>query len=165
MKRLLQFSLMLIAFACVFSACSDDDDDDKSVISYSSLPQQSKDFVTTHFPNNTVTIALEVTDAKNINSITNAKYFVYLTDSFEIDFTASGEWAKVDSENDFVELPATVLALLPSSAIEYIRTNYTTAKINSITKLNQTSSRYEVDLSNGADLYFNADGQHIATDH
>lgn len=160
MKRLLKFSLILIAFATIITACSDDDDDVDNVINTSSLPQASKNFVAEHFPNQTITLAKETAVA---DPITRSKYFVYLTNGYEIDFDNSGAWVSVEVDGRATELPASVLNLLPVAALQYTRTNYPTALIKEITKLTINNQlRYDIELNNDLDLIFNADGQFLA---
>jgi len=102
-----------------------------------------------------------------VNPITKAKYYVYLTNSYEIDFDTNGKWVEVEHDTkDAVELPANVLTLLPAKALAYVRTNYPAEKIKSIKKLSiNDQQRYEVDLTNGLDLTFSADGQFISIDN
>lgn len=164
MKKLLKFSLMLLVATFVFSSCSSDDDDDNdTVIAESSLPQAARTFVSQYFPSEKITLAKE---GVVVNPITKSKYYVYLTNSYEIDFDTDGIWVEVELDTkDAVELPADVLALLPANALSYVRTNYPSDIIKSMKKLVVNNlQRYEVDLNSGPDLTFDFDGQFISAD-
>ena len=164
MKKLLKFSLMLFVATFILSSCSSDDDDDyDTVISESSLPQTARTFVSQYFPSEKITLAKE---GVVVNPITKTKYYVYLTNSYEIDFDSDGNWVEVELDTkDTTELPSNVLSLLPATALAYVRTNYPAEKIKSITRLTvNNQQRYEVDLSNGLDLTFSADGTFIGLD-
>lgn len=164
MKKILNFSLMLLAVTFIFSSCSSDDDDDiDTVITESSLPQTARSFISQHFSAETVTL---VKEAIVVNPTTKTKYYVYLTNAYEVDFDTNGNWVEVDVDSKTsVELPTSVLSLLPAKALEYTRANYPTGKIESIKKITVNNAQiYEVDLNNGPDLKFAADGQFISAD-
>lgn len=163
MKRLLKISLMLVAVMSFFVACSDDDDDDdyQTVISAESLPIKAKEFISEHFATETVTLAKEAALA---NPITGAKYFVYLTNAYELDFDNTGKWVNVESEKN-IALPASVIALLPAAIPTYVTTNYPTAFIKEMMKLNINNTlQYKIELNTDLDLIFDANGQFIRVD-
>lgn len=162
MKKLLKYSLILFTLTFIATSCSDDDDDIDNVIAIPSLPQASRAFIDEHFPTQTITLAKEVSVA---DPVTRAKYFVYLTNGYEIDFDFTGAWVSVEVEDKSTELPASVLDLLPTASLQYVRINYPNSLIKEIQKLIVNNQlRYEVELNNDIDLSFDADGQFIGID-
>lgn len=162
MKKLLKFSLMLLAVTVIFTSCSSDDDDDNSVIAFNQLPQAAQSFVSQYVPNQTVTITKE---APVQNYITGAKYYVYLTGGYELDFDASGNLVKAALDLKTSALPASFVKLLPTATQTYLATNYPNIGVNEFEK--QTISgtqRYKVELVNDVDLIFNANGQFVGID-
>ena len=81
---------------------------------------------------------------------------VYLNDGTEVDFDARNQWEKVDCHTKAV--PA---ALVPSAIASYVKANYQSLPI---TKIDNNRYGYDIELSNGLELKFNANGQFMGID-
>lgn len=154
MKKLLKISLLLVIALFTFSACTEDDDSEDFIVAYESLPTQCKTFVTTHFPNATVSLVKE----RYVAELNGAYYMVYLNGGYEIDFNKTGVWVKV--EHSINALPQSVVKLLPTVTQDYISANYASSKVLEVEKL--VSGGYEVDLDNDIDLIFDSAGQFLS---
>lgn len=143
-----------IALSLLFSASSCDSDDDReSIISAADLPKAADTFVTTYFPNTTYQLVKKQRKADSDGSI----YDVYLTNGFEIDFDANGNWVDIDGHH--LEVPA---ALIPEKISAYITANYPNQFVTSIDK---EPSHIEVDLSNNVELIFDSLGNFMRIDN
>ena len=92
---------------------------------------------------------------KMINKIT--KYEVILTDGTEISFDKNGNWENVET-NINKSVPS---AFIPEAIAAYIGKNHKDTRIVGIEK---ERKGYEVELSNGIDLKFDADGKFLRYD-
>lgn len=72
-----------------------------------------------------------------------------LSNNFEIDFTAEGEWVDIDGNNS--EVP---VEIIPDNIAGYVTENYTDLFITGIDK---EPTGYEINLSNDLDVYFDQD--------
>ncbi|MDO4225302.1 MAG: PepSY-like domain-containing protein, partial [Bergeyella zoohelcum] len=122
-----------------------------------SLPQEANTFLQTHFAG--VNISRIERDSDDND------YEVYLANGYELEFNSTGIWKDVNGGTNR-PLPASVLALLPSGIENYRATNYPSTTIIEVEKnfTNGTLTGYNVDLSNGVDLIFNADGNFVRFD-
>ncbi|GJH41761.1 hypothetical protein RCZ04_23110 [Capnocytophaga sp. HP1101] len=109
------------------------------------LPQPARDFISIHFPHTSVK---EVEKEKNING-----YSVELKDRTELEFTANGDWLKVDGE-DGHSIPTT---FFPKKIADYV-----TAQGLIIEGIRKTNIGYKVDIiGSHTDLFFNHNGEPI----
>jgi hypothetical protein len=117
------------------------------------LPQAAKDFMNTHFAGLTYTIVRDENE------------FDVYTDVYEIEFNRQGNWTKVAGRAK-TTLPESFLALNPVNNMNhYVRTNYPGRYIVEVEKdFDNGKLYYDVDLNNGIDLIFNAEGQFIKRD-
>ena len=114
------------------------------------LPEAVTTFVQQHFPGATV-VRVE-TD----NEFGGLEYDVTLNDGTEVDFDTSNQWEVVDCK-----VKAVPAALVPATIANYVKTNFQSLPI---TKISNKRYGYEVDLSNGVELKFNAKGQFVGMD-
>lgn len=114
------------------------------------LPEPITTFLKQYFPG--ATVAGVETD----NEYGGLEYDVYLNDGTEVDFDARNQWEKVDCHTKAV--PA---ALVPSAIASYVKANYQSLPI---TKIDNNRYGYDIELSNGLELKFNANGQFMGID-
>lgn len=155
MKKAIFTSLIALVLSISFVSCSNSDDDDntKQSIAYSALPENARTFIELHFPE--ITVALVQQNA--IPDLDGSIYDVYLSNGFEIDFTAEGNWTDVDGK-----LQAVPAAIIPTPINEYVATNYPNLFVTSI---EIEAFGYDIELSNGLDLLFDPQGNFIRIDY
>ena len=143
MKRKFLTLAFLALGTTAFVSCSDDDDE--TVINAQELPENAQTFVSTHFP------AADYTkiEKKQAAESDGTLYEVELSNNFEIDFTAEGEWVDIDGNNS--EVP---VEIIPENIAGYVTENYTDLFITGIDK---EPTGYEINLSNDLDVYFDQD--------
>lgn len=121
-----------------------DKDDNDEKISLESLPEISQAFIEEHFASSTVK---EVKKDKD-------SYEVEFTDKTEVEFYASGEWKKVETDND-IALPGSVINLLPEKAVAYLASTYPNKTVKEIENKKEL---YEVELYNNIAITFDKEG-------
>ena len=124
-------------------SCSDDDEP----VPVTKLPSSAQTFLNTYFDN------------VDIISVTKDKddYDVLLSNGYSVEFNTSGEWTDVDAP-----VGKTVpTGFYPAAIDTYISSAYSGNGINEISRIDRG---YEVELINGTDLYFSADGTYIGID-
>jgi hypothetical protein len=139
---------MFLTLSTVFISC-----EEKELITKSALPQASIKFIDTHFDGVDISMIVKETETFSRN------YTVYMANGFEIDFTKSGEWDKVDGEN--TSIPESILTLLPQGILTYVEGSIPDY---SIVEINKERSKYEISLSNDMDLKFNSKGEFLRLD-
>ncbi len=142
--------LALIAAMMIFVSCDDEKD-----ISYSDLPKQSQTFLEAHFRNIKVSrVVKDRDDGRNT-------WEVKLANGWEVDFRKNGEWDYIDCHSSPV--PESIFILLPETTkiLNYCGENYPNAHIVEIDK---ESFGYDIELSNGTELKFNAQGDFSGVD-
>ena len=114
------------------------------------LPEAAKAFVQQHFPGQVIDYVVRDTD------FDGDVYEICLNNGVEIDFDLAGIWEKVDCNYDAV----------PNEIIPNVIANYVNAHHGGdfIVKIDKEHYGYEVELSNGIELKFTADGQLLAYD-
>lgn len=85
------------------------------------------------------------------------EYEVILTDGSEIDFDRAGNWKNVET-NRSVSVPSGFIA---KPIQDYVKAKHPGTKVVGIEK---KRSGYDVELNNGVDLKFNADGKFLKYD-
>ncbi len=152
--NLLKILALVFIATPLFAACSDSDDDDKEkVIAYTELPETIKTLVAANFGDATATRVIK----KNKAEADGTLYEVSLSNGFEIDFDAEGNWTEIESDNK--EIPT---ELIPLSISTYVTENYPAIFITGIDK---EANGYHVDLSNDVDLEFDKDGNFVRVDN
>ena len=132
MKKILL--VLVVALLSVGSAMADN-----RPISSEQLPDKAKQFLKQHFPQQRVTLATQDHD------LVGRDYEVTLDDGTRIDFSASGEWQKVESRGT---VPS---ALVPAGVASYVHKHYANDKI---VRIERDKRDFEVRLSNGLELTF-----------
>jgi len=142
-----------IALSILFSTTSCNNDDEReSIITSADLPTTSDTFVSTYFPNTTYLTVKKQNKADSDGSI----YDVYLTNGFEIDFDAAGNWIDIDGNHQVI--PA---ELIPEKINTYVTANYANLFVTSIDK---ETTYIEVELSNNLGLVFDLQGNFLRID-
>ncbi len=107
------------------------------------LPEAATAFLNEYFPNEQI---------RKIDK-EGSKYEVKMQSDAEFDFDRNGEWTKVNCRKEPV--PAEVL---PTPILQYVEANYPGVFV---TEIEMIGSKYEVDLSNGLDMFFTKDGEFV----
>lgn len=152
MKKIIQTSFIALSLLLTMTSCDSDDDNKESAISASDLPIAATTFVTTYFPNATYLTIKKQYKADNDGSI----YDVHLTNGFEVDFDANGNWIDIDGNHQAIPVE-----LVPEKIQTYITTNYANQFAISIDK---EPTYIEVELSNNLELVFDLQGNFLRID-
>lgn len=131
----------------------DGDNDNEIVVDGNTLPDAAKAFLSTHFPLATIRLVEKEYSARPNGSV----YDVTLSNGFEIDFDANGNWTEIDGNRTSV--PA---AIIPERIQAYIALQYPAL---SIVKIDKEHTGYDVELSNDLDLLFSLQGDFIRIDY
>lgn len=134
--------LITLIIAVCFSVYAQD----KYSINRDDLPEPAREFLTEHFPK--AKVGMIKTDK---HFLKKTDYDVKLVNGTKIEFNNSGKWTSVDCNRS--EVPD---AIIPRAIRKYVRTNYPDVKI---VKIERTSSKYEIGLSDDVELTFNLLGQ------
>jgi hypothetical protein len=145
MKRRFFTIAFLALGAFTFVSCSDDDDTNETMIEAQDLPENARNFVSTYFPTAEYSRVEENSAVENDGTL----YEVDLSNNFEIDFTAEGDWVDVDGNDQ--EIPE---GIVPQKIAEYVSENYPDVFI---TGIDTESNGYEVELSNDLDVFFDTE--------
>lgn len=140
MKKLIL--VILIAVMTVVSGYAFD----KYSIDRNDLPESAQQFLTTYFPK--AKVGMVKTDK---HFLKKTDYDVKLVDGTKIEFSNSGKWTSVDCKGR--EVPQDIV---PRAIRNYVKKNFPDVKI---VKIEKTSKRYEVKLSDDVELSFNLLGQ------
>ena len=123
--------------------------------SYPSLPQSAKEYIEKNFKGYIINHYEKDTD------ILDVEYQVYVTNNentYKLNFDKKGVVEKIESKNDRVALPASVI---PSKVSQYVRANYPKTKIIEWKRKRNTQV---VELSNDLELEFNHRGDFLRID-
>jgi hypothetical protein len=123
--------------------------------SYPSLPQSAKEYIEKHFKGYMINHYEKDTD------ILDVEYQIYVTNNentYKLNFDKKGVVEKIESKNDRVALPASVI---PSKVSQYVRANYPKTKIIEWKRKRNTQV---VELSNDLELEFNHRGDFLRID-
>lgn len=119
---------------------------DKYSINREDLPEAAREFLDTHFPK--AKVGMIKTDR---HLLKKTDYDVKLVNGTKIEFNNSGKWTSVDCKKSAVPE-----SIIPKTIRTYVKKNYPDVKI---VKIEKTTSKYEVDLSDDVELTFNLFGQ------
>ncbi len=119
---------------------------DKYSVNREDLPQPAQEFLTTYFPK--AKVGMIKTDK---HFLKKTDYDVRLVNGTTIEFNNSGKWTSVDCKGK--EVPSEII---PKAIRNYVSKNFPDVKI---VKIEKTSSKYEVGLSDDVELIFNLLGQ------
>lgn len=119
---------------------------DKYTIDRSELPQAAQDFLTEHFPKAKVGM---IKVDKHLLKKTD--YDVKLVNGTKIEFNNAGNWTSVDCKN-----AAVPESIVPKTIRNYVKKNFSDVKI---VKIEKTTTKFEVELSDDVELTFDRLGQ------
>lgn len=148
MKKFLSIFVLLAIFSLAFVTVSCEDDNDGQKITEQNLPQNAQTFLATFFPAQSVSSV--VREHENGVMIYEVKYY----SGFSVEFDSEGNWTDVDAP-DGKEIP---MGIAPDAIANYVNDNYPATPINEISR---KTTGYEVELTSGLDLYFDASGNFI----
>ncbi len=136
---------ILMIFAVMFTAMSGFALDKYSV-DREDLPQLAQAFLREYFPKSKV--GMIKTDK---HFLKKTDYDVKLVNGTKIEFNNEGKWTSVDCKTR--EVPQ---GIIPKPIRTYVNKNFPDVKI---VKIEKTSTKYEVELSDDVELTFNLLGQ------
>lgn len=151
------FLTSFAALAILLSATSCDSSDvlpnnNENVITPTTLPSTAKVFTDTYFPN----AVYKSTVKLNSPSINGSIYDTSLSNGYEIDFDANGNWTEIDGGNQAIPT-----ALIPEKINAYIAANYPGLFV---VQIENEKTKYDVELSNDLDLVFTMQGDFVRID-
>ena len=158
-----KFFSMALAATITFSSCSSDDDQGTDVdlnltaqlsdayVNPASLPQSILNYISTNYPDNTITEA-EIEDNNN--------YEVELNNDVELVFDQQGNFLGIDddSDDDFGDEDIAV-GDLPENIRTFINTHFSGATIEEAEREN--NGNYEIELSDDTELVFDSNGNFL----
>lgn len=144
MKKILLSTLAVVALSIVQATA------DNIPITTQQLPKAAQEWLSTHYPNNKVIVALHDRD------ITDNDYSVRLDNGTKVEFDNNGKWESVKSNSE--KLPATVI---PAAIDKYIAQHFPQSPI---VKIERKRYGYEVELANDLDLKFDTKGNFVGLD-
>ncbi len=119
---------------------------DKYSLDRSDLPEAAQSFLSEYFPKDK--IGMVKTDK---HLLKKTDYDVKLVNGTKIEFSNSGKWTSVDCKTR--EVPS---GIIPKAIRAYVSKNFSGVKI---VKIEKTTSKYVVGLSDDVELTFNLLGQ------
>ncbi len=138
-KYFLMIVAVLMGVSAVFAQ-------DKYTINRNDLPKAAQEFLTEFFPK--AKVGMVKTDK---HLLKRTDYDVKLVNGTKIEFNNAGKWTSVDCKTR--EVPS---GIIPRTIRNYVKKNFPDVKI---VKIEKTSSKYEVGLSDDVELTFNLLGQ------
>lgn len=124
----------------------DEDDNDDEVLAIEDIPSSIMNYISTHFPENSVIGAWIDTD----DNVTT--YEINLSGDVELEFNAQYEVISIESD---MQLPNSVV---PQSILDYVAQNYPN---NVITSWELEDNLQQIELNNGLELDFNLNGEFV----
>lgn len=138
MKKILVIALSLCTLV-ISSSCNKE-----TVVEASKLPESSRTFITTHFPNEDI---LQVT--KDQDGFTTT-YAVTLSQLTALEFFKNGRIKEIECKYPIPN------AALPTELVSYVQNNYNN---NSIIKWSLDNKKQDVTLNSGIELEFDKKGK------
>ncbi|WP_461534329.1 PepSY-like domain-containing protein [Sinomicrobium sp.] len=123
----------------------------EKVIPQSELPQTAQDFLKTNFKTQKV-----IQVVKDVDYLIKTDYEVLLDNAMKLEFDSDGNWKEIDGNHN--ALPE---AVIPEKISAYIKQNFPTQTVE---KIDKSSKKYEVELSNDLELDFTLTGDFIKID-
>ncbi len=112
------------------------------------VPKAVTSFISSNFSGATINGTKRDNDDGDIN--------VYLSDGSKVEFTANNEWKEISCRGKSV--PS---AFVPQEIANYVKSNY---QSNLVSKIEKKINGYEIELNNGIELRFGANGQFLGKD-
>lgn len=145
-KMILSFVLITAALTTTTTAMADD-----RPVTLAQLPEKAQKFIKQHFPKSTLSYAKQDTD------MFDGEYEVGFNDGVKVEFSKNGDWKNVECKMS--EVPS---AVVPQRMKEYVTKNHANTKI---IKIEYEPREYEIKLSDGQELKFNAKGDFVRYDY
>lgn len=139
-KNIIAATLLFITFATTAQ--------DKKIAA-SQLPANAQKFIKEHFQGATVT------SAKLDKEMFDTDYETVLSNGVKINFDANGNWDEIESRT---AVPTTVI---PKNIATYLSANY---KGQNVIQIDKKKAGYDIELSNGTELEFDANGRFLRID-
>ncbi len=144
MKKLLFVVVAMLVSITTLSA-------EERVIDKSQLPRGAQTFISTHYPNDKVSIATMERD------LLNKDYKVILTNGVKVEFDSSGNWSSVETKKGS-QVPE---AIIPEYITSYVKSSFPSTRV---VKIDRDKRFVEVDLNNDIELKFNTKGALVEFD-
>lgn len=145
MKILSKFAFVLLMFLGAQAFAQD------TVISQNQLPKTAQTFLSNYFGDT------QVANAVKEKGIRKTEYEVYLNDGSKLEFDGDGNWKEVESKTRSLS----DMSFIPQNIREYAAKNFPTYPIK---KVEKSSRKYEVKLTNGLELEFDLKGNFLRID-
>ena len=143
MKRIIISLAFILGVATVVSA-------DERTINVGHMPRVALEFLRSYYADSLITSA-------NVElGVLDTDYEVKLADGTEIDFDRRGEWTEITNRRAGV-----TPKVLPLKITDYVKEHYPDAHY---IKIERSSRKYEVKLTNGLELLFSLDGKMLGFD-
>ncbi|MCC8146671.1 MAG: PepSY-like domain-containing protein [Bacteroidales bacterium] len=136
MKTKSLFIVVLLVLTTVFTAKADND----RPISFDSLPQPSKDFITKYFNKS------DISYAKIDDDFFSKSYEVFFVNGSKVEFNKDGEWKEIDNRKN--PIPE---GIVPAQIVDYVNKNHSAFQI---VKIDRDRKDYEIELNNGLEIKF-----------
>lgn len=140
MKKYILLLVTIVMAALTSSAL------DKYSVNRQDLPATAQEFLNEHFPK--ARVSMVKTDK---HLLKKTDYDVKLVNGTKIEFNNAGKWTSVDCKNSAVPQ-----SIIPKAIRNYVAKNYSDLKI---VRIEKKSTKYEVTLSDRAELTFSLLGQ------
>ncbi|MDR2121751.1 MAG: PepSY-like domain-containing protein [Flavobacteriaceae bacterium] len=137
-----------------FAGIDPDDNDNETIISYTALPQNAQEFVSSAFVNAQYVVVKKEVE----HGITT--YKAYLSTGYKVEFNASGSWTEVEGKANSA-IPSTII---PYPIQTYVSNNHAGYNISSIEK---EIYGYKIEVVKGSidiDLKFDSEGSFMGVD-
>ncbi|GAA4138455.1 PepSY-like domain-containing protein [Sphingobacterium kyonggiense] len=146
MKKQIQ-TWMLIAFlGTAFTATAQE-----KVITVNQLPKTAQSFISSHYAKSPVSLVKSEKE-----TLSPLEYKVVLQDGTEIEFDEKGNWTEIDGKRNAVPT-----AIIPAAIKAHVNKSFPN---NEIVELKKKKKGYEVELTSGIDLKFDAKGKFLKID-
>jgi len=146
-KRMGRFIKLLpiLSAVFIFSGC-----ETENAIPETDLPAEASAFISTHFPGETIAQVIKEKEGLSVD------YDVFLSNGIAMEFSKKGQCRSIEGG---VELPDSVI---PQGILDYVRQNY---QGHQILQWELDRNEQEVEISNGLELKFDANGNFIRIDN
>jgi len=120
------------------------------IIKFEELPSNAQEFVTTHFPEESIRfVKMEI-------EVTKTEYTVRFENGTEVEFNSNGEWKELDGHSNC--LPT---GFIQENILQYLEQKHQGYCIGEISK---GKHKYDIELANGLELIFNKEGEFLRYD-
>lgn len=124
----------------------DDDENDDEVLAIDDIPSAIMDYISTHFPSNTIVGAWIDSDDDSIT------YEINLSGTIELEFNDGYQIISIETDT---QLPNSVI---PQNILDYVSQNYPN---NVITSWELDDNLQQIELNNGLELDFDLNGAFV----